>query len=64
MDEATYRVLLECVDLLFTSTEGSPEALVLSKLDDLIVAYENESYPEDDGQPSEMQEWQDFDRDC
>ena len=46
MDEATYRVLLECVDLLFTSTEGSPEALVLTKLTDLIVEYENEHYPE------------------
>ena len=45
MNEATYRVLLECVDLLFTSTEGSPEALVLTKLVDLIAAYEDEHYP-------------------
>jgi hypothetical protein len=63
MDEETYKVLLECVDLLFPSTEG-PSATVLSNLVDLIVAYENEHYPDDDGQPSEMQEWQDFDRDC
>jgi len=45
MNEATYRVLLECVDLLFPSSEG-PEETVLSKLVDLIVAYENEHYPE------------------
>ncbi|CAB4170994.1 hypothetical protein UFOVP908_195 [uncultured Caudovirales phage] len=46
MDEATYRVLLECVDLLFPEKETSPEEIVLSKLVDLIVAYENKHYPE------------------
>ena len=47
MDEATYRVLLECVDLLFPSSDG-PEEIVLSKLVDLIVAYEDEHYPMDE----------------
>jgi hypothetical protein len=41
MNEATYRVLLECVDLLDPSSDG-PEEIVLIKLVDLIVAYENE----------------------
>lgn len=44
MDEATYRVLLECVDLLFDSTE-EPYMTVLTNLVDLIVEYENERYP-------------------
>ena len=47
MDEATYRVLLECVDLIFDSTEG-PAATVLTKLVDLIVAYEDKHYPMDE----------------
>jgi len=47
MDEATYRVLLECVDLIFDSTEG-PAAIVLSKLIDLIVEYEDKHYPIDE----------------
>jgi hypothetical protein len=47
MDEATYKVLLECVDLIFDSTEG-PTATVLTKLVDLIVAYEDEHYPIDE----------------
>jgi hypothetical protein len=48
MDEETYKVLLECVDLIFDSTEG-PTATVLTKLVDLIVAYEDEHYPMDEG---------------
>ena len=47
MDEATYRVLLECVDLIFDSTEGAA-ASVLTKLVDLIVAYEDKHYPMDE----------------
>lgn len=47
MDEATYRVLVECVYLIFDSTEG-PAATVLTKLIDLIVAYEDEHYPMDE----------------
>jgi len=47
MNEATYRVLLECVDLIFDSTEG-PSLTVLIKLVDLIVAYEEEHYPMDE----------------
>ena len=43
MDEATYKVLLECVALIFDSTEG-PSLTVLTKLVDLIVAYEDEHY--------------------
>jgi len=47
MDEATYRILLECVDLLDPSSDG-PEEIVLTKLYDLIAAYEDKHYPMDE----------------
>ena len=61
-DKLSFRWAIEAVISKY-GRFGLSEDVMFGIIKDVLNANDSDGY-EDDGQPSEMQEWQDYDRDC
>ena len=52
------------VDLMNVEAIAEKLNVPLDMVKDYISAYDDEIWDEDDGQPTESEEWRDFDPDC
>ncbi len=52
------------VDLMNVEAIAEELNVPLDMVKDYISAYDDEIWDEDDGQPTESEEWRDFDPDC